>query len=162
MFYVVFPGLLLWIPSDQPGKRRWGKNCIHYPVWSFLLDLQAVRPQERWSDLPESHSNMLSRSLGQESRSLCWWCGDQNRKLRKLHWRFAVGHQQPEAIPVEAQSRKMSLECQQGSYLDSLLATEGLKLTRKRLRLSWGWKHHSHRRKCKDLLGAWQLEVGSY
>ena len=27
--------------------------------------LHAVRPQKRWSDLSESHSNMLSRSLGQ-------------------------------------------------------------------------------------------------
>jgi hypothetical protein len=34
------------------------------PRWSFLLYPHAVRPQERWSDLAESHSNMLSRSLG--------------------------------------------------------------------------------------------------
>jgi hypothetical protein len=35
MLYVVIPGFLLWIPSNQLGKRRRGKNCIHYPVWSF-------------------------------------------------------------------------------------------------------------------------------
>jgi hypothetical protein len=52
-------------------QKRMRKNSIHYPVWSFLLYLHAVRPQERWSDLPESYSNMLSRSLGQAGRSLC-------------------------------------------------------------------------------------------
>jgi hypothetical protein len=36
------------------------KNCIYYPIWSFLLYLHAVWPQECWSNLPESYSNMLS------------------------------------------------------------------------------------------------------
>jgi hypothetical protein len=40
------------------------KNNIHHPVWSFLLYLHVVWPQKRWSDLPESHSDMLSRPLG--------------------------------------------------------------------------------------------------
>jgi hypothetical protein len=71
MLYVVIPGLLLWIPSNQPGESRQGKNCIHYPVWSFLLYLHVVWPQEHWSDLLESYSNMLSQSLRQAGRSLC-------------------------------------------------------------------------------------------
>jgi hypothetical protein len=53
------------------AKEDEEKNCIHYPVWSFLLYLHVVWPQERLSDLPESYSNMLSRSLGQAGRSLC-------------------------------------------------------------------------------------------
>jgi hypothetical protein len=71
MLYTVILGLLLGIPSNHLGKRRRGKNSIHYPVWSFLPYLHVVWPQERWSDLPESHSNMLSRSLGQAGISLC-------------------------------------------------------------------------------------------
>jgi hypothetical protein len=71
MLYTVILGLLLGIPSNQLGKRRRGKNNIHYPVWSFLLYLHVVRPQERWSNLPKSHSNMLSRSLRPAGRSLC-------------------------------------------------------------------------------------------
>jgi ribonuclease HI len=47
MFYTVILGLLLRIPSNQLGKRRRGKNSIHYPVWSLLLYLHVVRPQER-------------------------------------------------------------------------------------------------------------------
>jgi hypothetical protein len=47
------------------------KNNIHHSIQSFLLYLHGVRPQERWSDLSESYSNMLSRSLGQACRSLC-------------------------------------------------------------------------------------------
>jgi hypothetical protein len=39
MFYVVFLGLLLQVSSDQPGKRRRGKNNIHHPVRSLLLYL---------------------------------------------------------------------------------------------------------------------------
>jgi hypothetical protein len=53
------------------AKEDEEKNCIHHPVWSFLLYLHVVRPQERGSDLPESYSNMLSQSLGQASGSLC-------------------------------------------------------------------------------------------
>ena len=45
------------------AKEDEEKNHIHHPVWSFLLYLHVVRPQERGSDLPESYSNML-RSLG--------------------------------------------------------------------------------------------------
>jgi hypothetical protein len=52
------------------AKEDEEKNCIHHPVWSFLLYLHVVWPQKRWSDLPESHSDMLSRSLGQACRSL--------------------------------------------------------------------------------------------
>jgi hypothetical protein len=51
--------------------KKTRKNCIHYSVWSFLLYLHDVWTQERWSDLPESYSNMLRRSLGQAGRSLC-------------------------------------------------------------------------------------------
>jgi hypothetical protein len=46
-------------------------DCFYHPVWSFLLYLHVVRTQERRSNLPESHSNMLSRSLGQVGGSLC-------------------------------------------------------------------------------------------
>jgi hypothetical protein len=53
------------------AKEDEEKNCFHYPVWSLLLYLHVVWPQERWSDLPESYSNMLSQSLGQAGRSLC-------------------------------------------------------------------------------------------
>jgi hypothetical protein len=53
------------------AKEDKKKNCIHHLVWSFLLYLHAVWPQKRWSDLPESHLDMLSRSLGQAFRSLC-------------------------------------------------------------------------------------------
>jgi hypothetical protein len=53
------------------AKEDEEKNSIHYPIWSLLLYLHVVQPQERWSDLPESHSNMLSRSLRQAGRSLC-------------------------------------------------------------------------------------------
>jgi hypothetical protein len=41
------------------AKEDEEKNCIHHPVWSFLLYLHAVRPQERGSNLPERYSNML-------------------------------------------------------------------------------------------------------
>jgi hypothetical protein len=51
--------------------KEYEKNCIHHPIWSFLLYLHVVWPQERGSDLPESYSNMLSQSLGQASGSLC-------------------------------------------------------------------------------------------
>jgi hypothetical protein len=64
MFYVVFLGLLLQVSSDQPSKRRRGKNNIHHLVWSLLLYLHVVWPQKRWSDLPEGYSDMLSRPLG--------------------------------------------------------------------------------------------------
>jgi hypothetical protein len=47
------------------AKEDEEKNNIHYPVWSFLLYLHVVRPQECWSDLQESYSNILSQSLGQ-------------------------------------------------------------------------------------------------
>jgi hypothetical protein len=60
MFCAVFPGLLFQIPLDQLGKGRREKNGVHHSVWCFLLYLHVVRPQERWSDLSESHSNMLS------------------------------------------------------------------------------------------------------
>jgi hypothetical protein len=56
--------LLFRIPSDQFGKGRRGKNSVHHSIRCFLLYLHAVWPQKRWSDLSESHSNMLSRSLG--------------------------------------------------------------------------------------------------
>jgi hypothetical protein len=64
VFYVVLLGLLLQVLLDQPSKRRRGKNCIHHAVWSFLLYLHAVWPQKRWSDLPKSHSDMLSDHWG--------------------------------------------------------------------------------------------------
>jgi hypothetical protein len=35
VFYVVLLGLLLRVSSDQPGKRRRGKNCINHPVGAF-------------------------------------------------------------------------------------------------------------------------------
>jgi hypothetical protein len=38
-------------------------DCLHHTIWSLLLYHHAFRPQERWSDLPESHLDMLSRSL---------------------------------------------------------------------------------------------------
>jgi hypothetical protein len=37
MFYVVIPGLLLWIPSNQPGKRRRGKTAFCYTSMPFGL-----------------------------------------------------------------------------------------------------------------------------
>jgi hypothetical protein len=52
---------------------------------------------------------MLSRSLGQAGGGLRRQCGHQNRKLRKLHRRFVAGLQQPEALPMEAEPRKMCL-----------------------------------------------------
>ena len=53
------------------AKEDEEKNSVHHSVWCFLLYLHAVRPQKRWSDLLESYSNMLSRSLGQACGSLC-------------------------------------------------------------------------------------------
>jgi hypothetical protein len=47
------------------AKEDEEKNSIHHSIQSFLLYLHVVRPQKRWSDLSESYSNMLSRSLGQ-------------------------------------------------------------------------------------------------
>jgi hypothetical protein len=52
------------------AKEDEEKNSVHHFVWYFLLHLHAVWPQKRWSDLSESHSNMLSRSLGQACESL--------------------------------------------------------------------------------------------
>jgi hypothetical protein len=66
-------------------QKKTRKKGIYHPVWSLLLYLHVVRPQKRWSDLSESYSNMLSRSLGQVCGSLCGRCGDQNRKFRKFH-----------------------------------------------------------------------------
>jgi hypothetical protein len=53
------------------AKEDEEKNSVHHSVRCFLLYLHVVRPQKRWSDLSESHSNMLTRSLGQACGSLC-------------------------------------------------------------------------------------------
>jgi hypothetical protein len=59
VFCVVLLGLLLRVPSDQPGKIRRGKNCIHHPVWSFLLYLHVVWPQKHWSNLQRAIQTCL-------------------------------------------------------------------------------------------------------
>jgi hypothetical protein len=53
------------------AKEDEEKNSVHHSVRCFLLYLHPVRPQKRWSDLSESHLNMLSQSLGQACGSLC-------------------------------------------------------------------------------------------
>jgi hypothetical protein len=52
------------------AKEDEEKNSVHHSIRCFLLYLHAVWPQKRWSDLSESHSNMLSRSMGQACGSL--------------------------------------------------------------------------------------------
>ena len=47
------------------AKEDEEKNNVHHSIRCFLLYLHVIQPQKRWSDLSESHSNMLSRSLGQ-------------------------------------------------------------------------------------------------
>jgi hypothetical protein len=52
------------------AKEDQEKNCIRHALWGLLLHLHAIWSQTRWSDLPKSYPNVLSRPLGQAHRSL--------------------------------------------------------------------------------------------